>query len=340
MRASFEKRDQDAKNSAYLRQRISRRSTTGTAETSVTRIPKSASFSDLQDPQLNNASSAFPSSNPQPDKHHKSKPSKNHQMTPPKERSTSAKGHKEPVAPKQAQKSSFMKWLKEPFTAVVSSIMHSGSYKPKDQTDCGIDEEAASYKPLPAETCMSTTLPDTPSSDQNPPVCSDEEVKPPADRTLLLSPNKDVTGNSSDSETALDESKESSPEKQDEPLESTAFTSQESPSTEDQVGTQEEDTTKGDIDVLDDVRVRPLIAKLEPTTVIKNLTLVLCYYDVLLQENDDNDVVMVTKRSSPSANQLGILVLIIIFILLFYIQYYSFNSQHVYINNNNNILVV
>ena len=163
MRASFEKRDQDAKNSAFLRQRVSRRSTAGTAETSATRIPKSASFSDLQDPQLSNASSAFPSSSPQPGKHHKSKypsASKSHQTTPPKEMSTSAKGHKEPVASKQAEKSSFMKRLKEPFTAMVSSFMHSVSYRPKEQTDCGIDE-AASYKPLPDETYMFTTLPDT-----------------------------------------------------------------------------------------------------------------------------------------------------------------------------------
>ena len=82
-------------------------------------------------------------------------------------------------------------------------------------------------------------------SDHNLPICPGEEAEePPVDGTLLLSPNKDVTGNSSDQETMLDVSKESSPEKQDVPTESIVFTSQESPSTEDQVGIQEEDTTK------------------------------------------------------------------------------------------------
>ena len=63
MKASFEQRDLEAKNSASLRQRISRCSTVGSKETSTTRIPKSASFSDLQDKQLQDTS-AFPSSNP------------------------------------------------------------------------------------------------------------------------------------------------------------------------------------------------------------------------------------------------------------------------------------
>ena len=66
----------------------------------------------------------------------------------------------------------------------------------------------------------------------------------------------------------------------------------------------------------------------------------LLYFGVLLQGKDSDNVVMVTKGSPSSFNQLGIIVLIILFIVIFYIQYYSFNRQHVYINNNNNILVV
>ena len=272
MRATFEQRDQDAKNTAFLRQRISRRSAAGETETSVIRVPKSASISDLQDPQLSTASSAFPSSNPQPIKHHKSKypsTSKKHQITPPKGNSTSAKDHKGPVAPKQTEKSSFMKWVKEPHkqvAAMVASIMHSDSYRPREQTDCGTDE-TASYKPLPEETYMSTTLPDTLSSDEHHLICPDDEEAEPTADEMLLSPDEDVTENSIDQEIVLDVSKESSHEKQDVSVEYGAFTSQESPATEDQVGIQEEDTMKGDIEALDDVRVQPLIAKLEPTTV-------------------------------------------------------------------------
>ena len=266
MKASFEKRDQDANNSALLRQRISRRSTVSSSETSAARIPRSASFSDLQDAQSNNALSAFPSSSLQPVKHHKSRhpvTSKDRHVEPPKDNPTSVKVHKEPAEPKQSEKSSFLKWLKVPHkqvAAMVASVMHSGSYKPKDETDCGIND-MASYNPLPEESSMSTTmLPNMPPSDETSPRKDagllSEEV-PPGD--------EDVAEPSADQEAILDVSKDTCPEKQDVSAGPTTFSSQESPSTEDQtIILDEEGTTKGDSDALDDVRVQPLIAKLEP----------------------------------------------------------------------------
>ena len=155
-----------------------------------------------------------------------------------------------------------MKWLKEPHKQVatlVSNFRHDGSYSPKDETDCGDDNDSeATYKPLPEE---NTAPPAT----------------PPLDETLFPSPDKLAVVASTDQEAMLDVTEDASPEKQNVPVESTTFTSQKSLSTEDQgSGILEENTTKGDtLDVLDDtndaklgdVRVQPLIAKLEPAMV-------------------------------------------------------------------------
>ena len=266
MKASFEKRDLEAKNSASVRQRISRRSTAGSKETSAARIPKSASFSDLQDPQLRDAS-AFPSSNPQPVNRHKSRrPStgEDHKVDPSEETLASVKDHKEPTASKPAERSKLMKWLREPHkqvAAFVANIMHGSSYSPNDQTDCGNnDDSEATYKLLPEDNSVPTTPPAMPSSDE----------------TSLPSPDKAAVVTSTDQETILDVIEDTSPEKQDVPVESTTFTLQESLSTEDQGSSiLEENSTKDDSldamgdnsDALDDVRVQPLIAKLEPAVV-------------------------------------------------------------------------
>ena len=256
MKASFEQRDLEAKNSASLRQRISRCSTAGSKETPAARMPKSASFSDLQDKQLQDASS-FPSSNPQPVGHHRSRrlsAGDDHKTEP-------SKDHKESLPSKRAERSTFMKWLKEPhkkFTTFVSNIIHGGSYSPKDQTDCGDSSDSeATYKLLPEENTAPPAM-------------------PPLDETLFPSPDKLAVVASTDQEAMLDVTEDTSPEKQNVPVESTTFASQESLSTEDQgSGILEEYTTKGDtLDVLDDtndalgdVRVQPLIAKLEPAMV-------------------------------------------------------------------------
>ena len=341
MKASFEQRDLEAKNSASLRQRISRRSTAGSKETSTARIPKSASFSDLQDPQLQDAS-AFPSSNPQPVNRHRSRrlsTGDDHKTEP-------SKDHKEPLPSKHAERSTFMKWLREPHKqviALVSNIVHSGSYSPKDQTDCGdnSDDNEATYKLLPEENNMSATPPAT----------------PPPDETLLPSPDKLAVVASTDQETSLDVTEDTSPEKQNVPVESTTLTLQESLSTEDQGSNiLEQNTTKGDTlddlgdtnDALDDVRVRPLIAKLEPAMVSLESSIIYSY-TVLLQENNINDATILTIKggstlsatkggSTLSGNQLGIVVAILLFILLLYIQCFSSNRQYVY--NYNNILIV
>ena len=335
MKASFEKRDLEAKNGSSLRHRISRRSTAGSKESSTGRMPKSASFSDLQDPQLQDAS-AFPSSNPQAVNHHRSRRlsgSKDHKTEPSEENPISVKGHKEPVPSKQGERSTFMKWLKEPHkqvAALVSNIMHVGSYSPKDQTDCGNDDDdEASYKPLLKDNNMSATPPATP-----PPV---ETLLPYADKAEVVAP--------ADKETILDVTKDISPEKQDAPVESTTFTLQESLSIEDQgssILTTKDDSSDvldDNKDTLDDVRVQPLIAKLEPSTVSLRLSLNNIYYAILLQEDNSDDTMIVVKGGSAlPTNQLGIIVAILLFILLLYIQCFTSNRQYVY--NYNNILIV
>lgn len=226
MKASFEKRDLEARNSSFSRQRFSRRSTTSSTEISTTKIPKSASFSDMKDTQLGDAS-AFPSS--------KSKTNKDNAKEPNEEKLMSVKDRKQqPATSKQTEKSSFMKWLKEPrkqVAALVASLTHSSGYSPKDCTDCSNVDEA-SYKILPEDNDISTIHPVTP---------------------LVPSSYKEA------SFSGLDISEDIGPEKQDV---LPTFTSQESLPTEDQVNKAEENTAKTDGD--DITSVQPLIAKLEP----------------------------------------------------------------------------
>ena len=256
MKATFEKRDLEAKTSASVRQRVPRH---GTADTSAAKMPRSASFSDLQDTQLLNAA-AFPSSNPQPASSHRPRrpATEDCKVKLSEENPASVKDRKEP---KKAEKSTFMKWLKEPHrqvAAMVSNLMH-GSYSPKDQTDCGNVDNEASYTPLSKDS-ISTT--------------------PSSDETSVHSPEEATHVVCTDQEAVVDVAKDTSLEKQYVHVESTTLASQESLlSTEDPIVTPEDSTAKdGDFDVLndsadplDDVRVQLLVTKLQPAMVSLHL---------------------------------------------------------------------
>ena len=243
MKATFEKRDLEAKNNVSVRQRVSRR---GTAETSAARMPRSASFSDLQDTQLHNAA-AFPSSNPQPASSHRPRcpATEDRKVKLSEENLASVKDHKEP---KKAEKSTLMKWL--------TNFIHGGSYSPKDQTDCGSDDNEASYTPLPGDNISTTPSPD---------------------ETSVPSPDEVIQVVCSDQEAVVDITKDTSLKKQDVHVESTTLTLQESlVSTEDPIVVPEDSTTKdGDFDALNDskgdIRVQLLVTKLEPAMVSLHL---------------------------------------------------------------------
>lgn len=251
MKASFEKRDLEARNSASPRQHLSRHATVGSSKSSAAKVAKSASFSDLKDTQLADAA-AFPSSKPQPVENHRSahlSSGKDHVEEVPTKNSKSSKDVKQQGSPKQTEKSSIMKWLKKPHkqvAAMVAHLMSGGSYSPKDETDNrNNDDVQGSFNVSPEEDGKSVAQSDIPPTDR-------------ASLTPVSSPDKETSPvSSSDQETMLDTSRDDEPEKQDDSVEPTAFTTKELPPTEDQVIIPDNN----------DVRVQPLIARLEPSMV-------------------------------------------------------------------------